>query len=255
MSQILLSDWVTALDRAQLLYRHPAEARVDELPQILEDHPDHAVFVEHVRDCGFPFLGNAYASAEMCALALDCDPKTAGTEVGTRSAHHFPVETVDAAPCKDIVIRGGDVDLTMLPLFSHHPRDGHAYINCGRVVTRNPDSGAQNDGIQRLMYRGPNLVNIDMRALGHGGAINAHRFHEMGQDTPVAICVGGPTLDTISSMMRPPDKAIDAWEKLGGFLQGPAKVIKCETSDLTVPANAERDGWPNSDRPISGSPA
>ncbi len=36
------------MDRAQLLYRHPAEARVDELFQILEDHPDRAVFVEHI---------------------------------------------------------------------------------------------------------------------------------------------------------------------------------------------------------------
>jgi hypothetical protein len=88
MAQIPLTRWVEQLDAAGLLYRHPSEARVDELPQLLEDHPDQAVFVERVRDCDFPFLANAYASADMCALALDCDPKKVGVEVGERSARH-----------------------------------------------------------------------------------------------------------------------------------------------------------------------
>jgi hypothetical protein len=120
----------------------------------------------------------------MCALALACDRRRVGVEIGERAARHYPAEVVDTAPCKEIIVPGDDVDLTMLPLFSHHPLDGQAFINCGRVVTRDPDTGAQNDGIQRQMFRAPNLINIDMRALGHGGSINAHRYNEMGQDTP-----------------------------------------------------------------------
>jgi UbiD family decarboxylase len=239
VGQESLKDWIADLDGGGLLYRHEGEARVDELPQIMEDHPDQAVFVERVRDCDFPFLANAFASAEMCALALGCDRTKVGVEIGERTARHYPAEVVGTAPCKEVIARGDDVDLTMLPLFSHHLLDGQAFINCGRVVTRNPDTGAQNDGIQRLMFRTPNLLNIDMRALGHGGAINAHRYHDASQDTPVAVCVGGPTLDIIASMMRLPEHDIDAWDKLGGFLGGPALVVKCETSDLTVPANAE----------------
>jgi len=56
MAQISLKRWVEQLDAATLLYRHPSEVRVDELPQLLEDHPDQAVFAERVRDCDFPFL-------------------------------------------------------------------------------------------------------------------------------------------------------------------------------------------------------
>jgi UbiD family decarboxylase len=238
MGQGSLKRWVVELDKAGLLHRHDGEARVDELPQIMEDHPDRAVFVERVRDCRFPFLANAFASAEMCALALGCDRRKVAAEIGERNTRHYPAQVVGSAPCKEVVIRG-DVDLTMFPLFSHHPLDGQAFIDCGRVVTRNPDTGLLNDGIQRLMFRTPNLLNIDMRALGHGGAINAHRHHDAGRDTPIAVCVGGPTLDVIASMMRSPELAIGAWDKLGGFLGGPAQVVRCETNDLTVPANAE----------------
>ena len=73
VAQMSLKHWVTQLDEAGLLCRHEGQARVDEHPQIMEDHPDQAVFVERVRDCAFPFLANAFASAEMCAVALGCD--------------------------------------------------------------------------------------------------------------------------------------------------------------------------------------
>src|SRR5260370_34590007 len=78
-----------------------------------------------------------------------------------------------------------------------------------------------------------------MGAGKHGGGINGKAYHALKEDMPVAVCVGGPTLDQISSMMRQPGAHIDGWDKLGGFRGGPAEVVKCETVDLTVPANAE----------------
>jgi 4-hydroxy-3-polyprenylbenzoate decarboxylase len=51
------------------------------------------------------------------------------------------------------------------------------------------------------------------------------------------MLVGGPTLDKIACMFSFP--GVDDWDILGGFYGEPAKVVKCETNDLTVPANAE----------------
>jgi len=51
MAQKPLKQWVAEVDGAGLLYRHDGEVRVDELPKIMEDHPDQAVFVERVQDC------------------------------------------------------------------------------------------------------------------------------------------------------------------------------------------------------------
>jgi 2,5-furandicarboxylate decarboxylase 1 len=56
MGQISLRQWIAELDNAGPLYRHQGEVRVDELPQLMEVHPDRAVFVERVRDCAFPVL-------------------------------------------------------------------------------------------------------------------------------------------------------------------------------------------------------
>ena len=238
-AQASLVDWIAALDHAGLLYRVTDEKRVDELPQLMEDHPDQAILVEKVADCAFPFLANAMGSRAMCALALGCDPREVNQEVGRRSIGAVPPQVVDTAPCKDVVVKGDDVDLTIFPLFLHHTHDGQAYLNDGRIITKHPDTGQVNDAVQRLMYRARNMLSIDERAVNHAGSINGTAYHERRQDMPVAICLGGPTLDQVASMMRLPGSSIDAWERLGNFYGAPAQLVKCETVDLTVPANAE----------------
>ena len=48
MHQKPLAEYVEQLDKAGLLTRYKDEKRVDELPRIMEDNPDTAVFVEKV---------------------------------------------------------------------------------------------------------------------------------------------------------------------------------------------------------------
>jgi UbiD family decarboxylase len=239
MAQESLAQFIATLEQRGLLRRYTDEKRVDELPRLMEDNPDQEILVERVQDCAFPFFANGYASREMYAIALGCKTSNVGSEISRRSNIHYKAELVDTAPCKEVILKGDEVDLTILPLFNHHPRDGQAYLNDTRIITRNPVTGEINDAIQRMMYRSKNMTNVDMRAWFHGGAIAGWRYREMGKDMPIAVCIGGPTLDKIASMMRHPGAGIDGWDKLGGFLGGPAKIVKCETNDLTVPANAE----------------
>jgi UbiD family decarboxylase len=239
MAQQSLKTYIDNLERSGLLKRYTEEKRVDELPRLMEDNPDHAIFVDRVKDCAFPFFANGYGSRAMYALALECELKDVGREIAKRSSLHYKAQLVPTAPCKEVILRGDDVDLTILPLFNHHPRDGQAYLNDTRIITRNPVTGEINDAIQRMMYRARNMLNVDMRAWFHGGSIAGQRYHDMGKDMPIAVCIGGPTLDKIASMMRHPGAGIDGWDKLGGFLGEPAKIVKCETNDITVPANSE----------------
>jgi hypothetical protein len=51
MPQTSLAEYVRALDNAGLLTRIRGEKRTDELPELMEQNPDTAVFVEHVKDC------------------------------------------------------------------------------------------------------------------------------------------------------------------------------------------------------------
>jgi UbiD family decarboxylase len=233
----VLTAWIETLDKTGLLARYSEEMRADELPTIMEENPDKAVYVEKVKDCAFPFLANAYGVRPMYALALDCDIKKVGITIAERSSQRQKPEFVKTAPCKDVILNGDDIDLTIFPLFHHHPKDGHAYFNDTNVVSRDPDTGLIDQGIYRFMYRSKNETNIDMRNHTHGARIHAKRYQQLGKDMPIAVIIGGPTLDKIASMVSFP--GVDDRDILGGFCGEPAKLVKCETNDLTVPANAE----------------
>ncbi len=256
MPQTSLTEYVEALDKAGLLSRYSDEKRVDELPGLIEQNPDTAVFVEKVKDCAFPFLANAYGARSMYALALGCDVKQIGPEIARRSALRQKPQLVGTAPCKDVILKGADIDLTIFPLFQYHPYDGHAYFNDTNVISRNPDTGVLDQGIYRFMYRSKTETNIDMRNDTHYARIHALRNQQLGKDMRIAVVIGGPTLDKIASMVS--FRGTDDWDVLGGFYGEPAKIVRCETSDLTVPANAEvviegrvmtSEGWVHDEGP------
>jgi 4-hydroxy-3-polyprenylbenzoate decarboxylase len=63
----------------------------------------------------------------------------------------FP-KTVDAkkAPCKEVILRGEDVDVLKFPVLQTWPQDGGRFITLPCVVTRDPKSGKRNVGMYRM---------------------------------------------------------------------------------------------------------
>ena len=140
MPQQSLSDFVNDMEKAGLLSRVREEKRVDQLPLLMEVYPTKAVFVEKVTGSEFSFLANAYATHEQYAWALGCKRSEIGQRTAALAQGRIKPEVVSTAPCKQVILKGDDVDLTRLPLFLHHDRDGHAYTSDNLVVTQDPDS-------------------------------------------------------------------------------------------------------------------
>ena len=166
-------------------------------------------------------------------------------------------EVVSTAPCKQVVLKGPDVDITRLPLFLHHDRDGHAYTNDNLLITKDPDTGIPDWGIYRSMFRTKNEKNFDMTCTSHRARLNGLKYQARGQNMPAAVVIGGPTLDKIAALAGVPGDTND-FEVLGSFYGGPAQLVKCEIVDLMVPANAEivlegeimvMEGWVHDEGP------
>ena len=238
MPQQSLADFVDEMEKAGLLVRIKETKRVDQLPQIMENNPERAVFVEHLYDCEFSFLANAYSNQDMFAWAMGCDKTRTGLEMVERSRGRIKWQTVNTAPCKEVILKGDDVDLTRLPLFLHHDRDGHAYTNDNLFVSKHPDTGIYDWGIYRSMFRSKNEKSVDMTCTSHRQRLHAMAAAAKGQNLEVAIVIGGPTLDKISALVGVTAET-DDFEVLGAFYGASAKMIKCETIDVVVPANAE----------------
>ena len=147
----------------------------------------------------------------------------------------LPWREVASAPVQDIVHR--EVDLPrLLPIPVHNELDSAPYITAGLLVSRNPKSGAQNVTIHRLQLSGPNRLGVLLLPR------HTLRFFQMaesdGADLPIAIAIGVDPLTLLASQAIAP---LDFDElTIAGALHGrPLEVVKCLTSDVRVPANAE----------------
>ena len=233
-----MTDFVAAMEKAGLLVRITDEKRVDELPMLMEQNYQKAVFVEKIHGSEFAFLGNAYSNHAQYAWALGCDRSEIGARTAELAKGRIKPKIIASAPCKQVILKDDQVDLALLPMFLHHDRDGHAYTNDNLVVTKDPDTGVTDWGIYRSMFRTMTEKNFDMTCTSHRARLNGLKYQARGQNMPVAIVIGGPTLDKIAALAGVPPETED-FEVLGSFYGAPAELVKCETNDLLVPANAE----------------
>ncbi|MBT9605868.1 UbiD family decarboxylase [Microbacterium sp.] len=258
MPQQSLTEFVDAMEAAGLLVRVTDEKRVDELPQVMEDHPETAVLVEKITGCEFQFLANAYSNQDQYAWAMGCTKAETGQKMVAASEGRVKPVVVDTAPCKEVILTGDDVDLTVLPMFLHHERDGQSYTDDNLVISKDPETGVYDWGFYRSMYRAKNERAFDMTCTSHRARINAQKAAAMGKNLEIAVVIGGPILDKLAALKGfPPD--VDDFEVLGSFYGEPAKLVKCETIDLMVPANAEvvlecelmaTEGWVHDEAPF-----
>jgi len=155
-----------------------------------------------------------------------------------------PVEVAAAAaPCKQVILRGDEIDLTRFAFIQTNPGDGGRYVNSGSVVTVDPDTG-RNIGTYRCQIKGPRKLALNPETnQGAWRMITAAR--ERGAKTyPVAVVVGqDPVVFMISSTKMTgfvhKGRLPDEFALAGGLRGKPLDIVKCESNDMFVPAHAE----------------
>jgi 4-hydroxy-3-polyprenylbenzoate decarboxylase len=187
----------------------------------------------------------------------------------------FP-KTVSTGPCKDVIKRD-NFSLLDFPILKCWPQDGGRFITLPCVITRDPKTGKRNVGMYRMQvydertagmhwqrqkvaaehYRermrqsvpsdGSARAAVDIMARSSGGAKLAEGDRPSGR-MEVAVAIGTePALTFCAIVPAPPD--VEEFIIAGFLRQKPVELVKCETVDLEVPADAEivLEGYVNLD--------
>ena len=299
-----LREWIRALDRAGELVRVREE--VDPVLEIAEitDRASKAgkrgataggpaLLFERVKDYpGARVLMNQFGSEARMKLALDVDSldEIAGrirallemkspeglveklkllpmlADIGK----FFP-KTISAkdAACKQVVLRGADVDVLKFPVLQCWPMDGGRFITLPCVVTRDPKTGRRNVGMyrmqvfdgqttgmhwqrqknaaehlrERLRAAAPDAAGrVAAMAETAGGTANVTRsvtFTKQQADRlEVAVVIGTDPATTFSAIVPAPPE-VEEYIIAGFLRQKPLELVRCETVALEVPAHAE----------------
>jgi 2,5-furandicarboxylate decarboxylase 1 len=147
----------------------------------------------------------------------------------------LPWRETKTAPVQEVVHR--DVDLArLLPLPTHNEHDSGPYITAGLMIVRNPRTGKQNVSIHRCQLSGPNRLGVLLLPR------HTHMFFEMaekqGAPLDAAIVVGVDPLTLLASQAIVP-MDVDELEIASALHGQPLPVVKCLSSELRVPAEAE----------------
>jgi 4-hydroxy-3-polyprenylbenzoate decarboxylase len=258
-----LRDFVRALEKQGELKRIPFEVspelEITEFADRSVKSGGPALLFEKPAGSTVPVLINAFASMRRMEIALEV---SSVDEVAARISEFlemrmpegiigklkmlpklgeigafFP-KIVSSGPCKE-VIRRGDFSLDEFPILKCWPQDGGRYITLPMVFSKNPDTGKRNCGCYRLQVYDARTTGMHWQTHKQG-AEHYRRLRAAGttKRMEVAVAIGADPA-TMYSAILPLPPALDEM-MIAGFLRSkPVEMVKCETVDIEVPAQAE----------------
>lgn len=127
--------------------------------------------------------------------------------------------------------------LANLPILKCWPLDGGRFITLPCVVTRDPDTGERNLGMYRIQIYDDKTTGMHWQ-LQKVAARHGRRYYEKGERMPVSIFIGGDPMFPFAATAPMPD-GLDEFLLAGYLRKKSVELVKCETNDLEVPANAD----------------
>ena len=218
-----------------------------------------ALLFEKPKGSNVPVLINAFASERKMQIALDVDSVE---EVARRISEYlemrmpegligklkmlpklaemgafFPKIVSDGA-CKEVIRRDG-FSLDEFPILKCWPQDAGRFITLPMVFSRNPDTGKRNCGCYRMQVFDGRTTGMHWQTHKQGAEHHRRLLKEGKQKRmDVAVAIGSDPATMYSAILPlPPD--LDEMMIAGFLRSSPVEMVKCETSDLEVPANAE----------------
>ncbi len=228
--------WIAELDAAGELIR--IDKPVDPLTQmgaLLYQSREKALLFENLPH-GWRSLGQAPANVRQAAIAFGAREDTVVPLVAERMGARIAPAMVASGPVKDVICHAGQFDLTELPVHVAGQRDAGPVIGSGLVVTKDPDTGQRNVSFHRLQIKGPNKSGILLYPR-HSWR-NYLKYEARNEPMPVAVFIGHYPL-YYAAASTTASYGVDEFEIAGGYLGAPVPLVKCETVDLEVPADAE----------------
>lgn len=204
-----------------------------------------ALLFEKVRGSAYPLVANVHGNYSRLSLALGLPKGSTVRDLrdhyaaALRNKANWPVPVmVKSGLCKEVILRGDDIDLLKFPIFRWHPGDGGPYITLNATITKDRDFG-RNVGMYRVQVFDKRTTGI-MALLMQDIGIHLSLAQKRGQPgLPVAVVCGADPTIMLAATTKMRHVGDDEFA-FAGELQGqPVELVRCETIDVDVPAGSE----------------
>jgi 2,5-furandicarboxylate decarboxylase 1 len=194
---------------------------------------------EHVKGHpGWRVAAQLVADRRKWAVALGVSEGEVVAALIERMAARVPTATVprERAPVKEVVLLGDEVDLSRIPAMWTSEKDPGRYIAAGMCFIKDPETGIRNVSFHRAQIVGPDRTGFLICPRQALKIFDMYRAK--GRPMEVAMVVGAHPLIAFAAGFVAP-YGTDEMTIAGALLGDPVRMVKCETVDLEVPAEAE----------------
>jgi 4-hydroxy-3-polyprenylbenzoate decarboxylase len=253
-----LREFIDILEKRGWLRRIKTEVKAElEITEIIDrvvKSNGPALLFENVKGSKVPVFANAFGTMQRMCLALGVNDLN---DIGVRIQEllefkapsgiwegikmipqvaeltSFAPKYVNSGPCKEVILEEG-FSLDKFPVLKCWPDDGGRFITLPLVFTKNPKTGKQNMGMYRMQVYDGKTTGMHWHIHKHGARDHADKQGRI----EVAVAIGADPAVVYSATAPLPDN-IDEIMFAGFLRKKNVELVKCETVDLHVPANAE----------------
>jgi 2,5-furandicarboxylate decarboxylase 1 len=200
-----------------------------EMAQVIARLEGRPLLFERVVGYDCPVVASICGARENLALDLGVEVGQLLFSLADAFDRASPPPIVQTGPSQEVTEER--VDLRRLPILTHLPQDGGAYITAGLAVVKDPEHGRNVSFHRLLLLDATHLVARLVEGRGTDTLVRKSRG-----DVEVAICIGNSTavLLAAATSLGP---EVDEFS-IAQALQ-PTPLVKCLTVDLEVPADCE----------------
>ena len=197
-----------------------------------------ALLYENIRDySGWRVAAGLFATRKLLAFALGVPEEEMLQRYERLEQTLIPPESVSSAAVQDVVQTGDAIDLAKLPIAVHSELDAGPYVTIGVQVAADPETGARNLSIHRMLVLDNKLLTVWAPSDHHLGRMIA-KAEDQGRGLPIATIIGADPRIIIASQAKAP-YGRDEMHIAGGMKGEPVSLVPCKTIPLSVPADAE----------------
>ena len=212
-------------------------------------------------DKGFPVLTNMMGSERRISMALGIDKPeditvriesllkqvtTPKDSIGDQLkmlpllgevARWFPKKLKRKGECQQVILRGEEASLDLLPILKSWGCDGGRFVTLPMVNTLDPQTGIRNVGMYRMQVFDSHTTGMHWHR-HKTGARHYDGYKAAGKLMPVSVAIGGDPAYTYAATAPMPDN-MDEYLLAGFLRKKPVKLVKCITNDIYVPDDCD----------------
>jgi UbiD family decarboxylase len=222
-------EYINQIDKEGILRKIDIEvSKKLEISGILKEIEPIPVIFNNIKESDFRVVGNVFCTKNVIASYFGVTPADLIPMLSKAISERSEPEIVSKAPCQEII--ESSIDLDKIPILFHCEKDGGNYISSAVVVTRDPDYGQNLDFHRAMQYSKDKFATRIVKGR------HFYKFLEKNGEVEVAFCIGN-TPNILIAGATSVDIGVNELY-IANALE-PIKVVKANSVDLIIPAEAE----------------